>query len=100
MKRARKVTRMMIAVVALFVLCFSPFSLGRSIYHFDYVEDNSDVIFLFLFLIAFAYNGLNPYIYLTCNHKFRNEFKTLFTNCLRNIKFRNIVHFRSRSVKL
>jgi len=98
MKTARKVTRMMITVVVVYVLCFLPFFVGSSLYHFDYVEDKSDFIFLSLFVIAFAYSGLNPYIYLTFNQKFRNGFKTLFGNCLRKIKFHNIVHFRSQSV--
>ena len=100
MKTARKVTRMMITVVVLYVLCFIPFSLGSSLYHFDYVKDESDVIFLSLFLIAFSYNGLNPYVYLTFNQKFRNGFKTLFGNCSGTIKFRNILHFRSQSFEL
>ena len=99
-KTASKVTRMMITVVVLYVLCFLPFFAGKSLYHFDYVEDKSDFIFLSLFVIAFAYSGLNPYIYLTFNQKFRNGFKTLFGNCLRKIKFHNIVHFRSRRVDL
>jgi len=100
MKTARKVTRMMITVVVLYVLCLFPFSLGSSLYHFDYVEDKSDLIFLCLFLAAFAYNGLNPCVYLTFNDKFRNGFKTLFGNCLCKIKFPNVVHFRSQSVEL
>ena len=94
MKIARKVTRMMITVVVLYVLCFVPFFVGKSLYHFDYVEDKSDFMFLSLFVIAFAYSGLNPYIYLTFNKKFRNGFKTIFGNCLRKIKFHNIIHFR------
>ena len=93
MKTARKVTRMMITVVVLYVLCFVPFFVGSSLYHFDYVKDESDVIFLSLFLIAFAYSGFNPYVYLTFNQKFRNGFKILFANCLCKIKFPNIVHF-------
>ena len=100
MKTARKVTRMMIIVVVLYVLCFFPFFVGSSLYHFGYVKIESDLIFLCLFLTAFAYSGLNPYIYLTFNQKFRNGFKTLFGNCFSNIKFHNFVHFRSQSVNL
>ena len=100
MKTAKKVTRMMITVVVLYVLCFGPFFVGSSLYHFDYVKVKSDVIFLCLFLIAFAYSALNPYIYVTFNQKYRNGFKTLLGNCLSKIKFCNIVHFRSQSVEL
>ena len=100
MKTARKVTRMMTTVVVLYVLSFVPFFVGSSLYHFNYVEDKSNLIFLCLFLVAFAYSGLNPYVYLTFNQKFRNGFKTLSGNCLRKIKFRNIIHFRSQSVEL
>ena len=102
MKTARKVTRMMITVVVLYVLCFFPFFVGNSLYHFDYVKEESDVIFSCLFLIAFAYSGLNPYVYLTFNQKFQNGFKTLFGNRLGTckIKFRDIIHLRSQSVDL
>ena len=100
MKTARKVTRMMITVVVLFVLCFGPFFVGSSLYHFDYVKDESDVIFLSLFLIAYSYSGLNPYVYLTFNQKFRNGFKILFGGCLSKIKLRNILRFRSQSFEL
>ena len=99
-KTARKVTRMMITVVILYMLCFFPFFVGSSLYHFDYEQDESDLIFLLLFLIAFAYSGLNPYVYLTFNQKFRNGFKSLFGNCLSKITFPNIVFFRSQSVDL
>ena len=100
MKTATKVTRMMITVVVLYVLSFVPFFGGSSLYHFNYVEDESNLIFLCLFLLAFTYSGLNPYVYLIFNQKFRNGFKTLFGNCLRKVKFRNIIHFRSQSVEL
>ena len=102
MKTARKVTRMMITVVVLYVLCFVPFFVGSGLYHFGYEKDVAlpALLFLCLFLVAFAYSGLNPYIYLTFNQKFRNGFKNLFGNCLRKISFRNIVHFRSQSVDL
>ncbi|XP_020627288.1 substance-P receptor-like [Orbicella faveolata] len=102
MKTARKVTRMMITVVVLYVLCFLPFFVGNGLYHFDVPKDELEptILFLCLFLVAFAYSGLNPYIYLTFNQKFRNGFKTLFGNCLRKIKFHNIVQFRSQSVDI
>ena len=99
-KTAKKVTVMMITIVVLYVLSFVPFFVGSSLYHFNYVEDESSLIFLCLFLVAFAYSGLNPYVYLTFNQKFRNGFKTLFGNCLRKIRFHNIFHFRSQSVEL
>ena len=100
MKTARKVTRMMITVVVLYVLCFVPFFVGSSLYHFNYIEDESELIFLCLFLVAFAYSGLNPYVYLTFNQKFRNGFKALFGNCLRRIKVRSIIRLRTQSVEL
>jgi len=100
MKTARKVTRMMITVVVLYLLCFLPFFVGSSLFHFGYVKIESDLIFLCVFLTAFTYSGLNPFIYLTFNQKFRNGFQTLFGNCLSKIRFHNIVHFRSQSVDL
>ena len=99
---ARKVTRMMITVVVLYVLSFFPFFAGSGLYHFDYPNDKFEPTLLFscLFLVAFAYSGLNPYIYLTFNQKFRKGFKTLFGNCFSKIKFPNIIHFRSQNVEL
>ena len=98
MKTARKVTRMMMTVVVLYVLCFVPFFVGSSLYHFDHTS--RELLFLCLFLVAFAHSGLNPYVYLTFNQEFRNGFKTLFGNCLRKIRFQDIVHFRSQSIEL
>ena len=100
MKTARKGTRMMMTVVVLYVLCLVPFFVGSSLYHFDYTKHDSELLFFCLFLVAFAYSGPNPYVYLTFNQKFRNGFKALFGNCLGKIRLQDIVHFRSQSVEL
>ena len=83
LKTARKVTVMMVTVEVLYVLCFSPFFIGSTLHFLGYVGEDTDKLYLSLFLIAFAYSGLNPYVYLTFNQKFRNGFKTCFKNCFR-----------------
>ena len=86
--------------VVLYVLCLFPFFAGEILYYFDFIEDKLAFILLSLFVRAFAYSWLNPYIYLTFIQKFRSGFQTLFGNCLRNIKFYNSIPFRFQSVEL
>ena len=100
-KTARKVTSMMITIVVLYVLCFFPFFIGNTLYFFGNVEVSPEIFFVSLFLVAFAYSGLNPYVYLIFNQKFRNGFKTWFRNCLGNFNIiLNILSFRSESYEL
>jgi len=79
-KTAKKVTRMMMTVV-LYMLYLFPFFVREILYYFDCIEEKLAFILLSVFVIAFAYSGLSPYIYLSFNQKFRSGFKTLFGNC-------------------
>ncbi|CAH3022745.1 unnamed protein product, partial [Porites evermanni] len=73
LKIAKKVTRMMIAVVVLYLLCWLPFFVmfSRSILRYGYVNVNPNLL-LFIVWLTIAYSGLNPYVYLTFSQKFRN----------------------------
>ena len=73
MKTATKVTRMMIIVVVLFVLCWFPFyvfvgldSLHKIVLPYAAVK--------FVVWLANAFSAINPYIYLSFNSRFRKEF--------------------------
>ena len=73
MKTAKKVTRMMIIVVVLFVLCWFPFyvfvgldSLHKIVLPYAAVK--------FVVWLANAFSAINPYIYLSFNSRFRKEF--------------------------
>ena len=99
MKTARKVTRMMIVILLLFLLCWFPYNIYLALDIWGNITIRSSFI-LFLLWLMVAYSGINPYIYLAFNQKFRHSFKSLFGNCFRKFKIRNVVHFRSQSFEL
>ena len=88
-KTARKVTLMMIAVVVLYIVCWLPLFISVILEYVNYLQLNGSLLLFLLWLIS-TYSGLNPYVYLTFNHKFRNGFHKLFRNCQRKIKIRNL----------
>ena len=84
MKTAKKVTRMMIAVVVLFVLCWLPFQV--------FVVLNSVhklklpyVALKFIVCLANSYSAINPFLYLSLNGKFRKEFSIVMGKCFRKL---------------
>ena len=106
-KTAKKVTRMMIAVVVLYKLCWLPYfiimlmSLIKGESHSMITSDPpTGNIYLHLFIVwlTSAYSAVNPFVYLTFNQKFRHGFKHLYKNCLTNP--RGILPFRSQNVEL
>ncbi|XP_078347093.1 substance-P receptor-like isoform X2 [Oculina patagonica] len=99
LKTARKVTRMMIVVVALYVLCWLPLFVSiilHLVWHRQ-LQHNLRVLLIFL---TVAYGALNPYIYLTFSQTFRSELIALFGNCLRKFKIHNLHFARSQSIEL
>ena len=104
-KTAKKVTRMMIAVVVLYELCWLPYFItmlmsltrGESPLKSDPPTGNIHLNF-FIVWLTFAYSAVNPFVYLTFNQKFRNGFKHLYKDCL--TKPRDILPFRSQNVEL
>ncbi len=98
-KTARKVTRMMVVILLLFIVCWFPYNIYLVLHIWGNVTITSGLS-LFLLWLMVAYSGINPCIYLTFNQKFRHALKRLFGNCFRKIKIRNVVHFRSQSYDL
>ncbi|KAL9989236.1 hypothetical protein ACROYT_G003765 [Oculina patagonica] len=99
LKTARKVTRMMIVVVALYVLCWFPLFVSIILHLVWHVQLQQSLLVLLIFL-TIAYSALNPYIYLSFSQRFRRKFLVLFGNCFRKIKIRNVVLARSQSIEL
>ena len=101
-KTAKMVTRMMIVVVVLYVVCWFPTSILLVLNYFDYVKVSLNVFFFAIWL-TIEFSGTNPYIYLAFNQKLRQAFKNLFGNCFRKCKIHNAPgcsNFRSQSVAL
>ena len=104
-KTAKKVTRMMIAVVVLYELCWLPYFItmlmsltrGESPLKSDPPTGNIHLNFFIVWLTV-AYSAVNPFVYLTFNQKFRSGFKNLYKDCL--TKPRGILPFRSQNVEL
>ena len=95
-KTAKKVTRMMIAVAVLFVLCWLPFFITVALQ----ISLKIDLI-VFIGLLTISYSGLNPYIYLTFSHKFRIRCKKLIGNFVKRIRILNFLNIsRSQSFEL
>ncbi|XP_078347016.1 neuromedin-K receptor-like isoform X1 [Oculina patagonica] len=99
LKTARKVTQMMIVVVALYVLCWLPLFLSFILYVVGHMQLLYNLRALLPFLTV-AYGALNPYIYLTFSQIFRSKFIALFGNCLLKIKIHNVQFARSQSIEL
>ena len=96
---AKKVTKMMIVILLLFVLCWFPYSVCVALHNWGNIAMSSSFS-LFIIWLPCAYSGINPYIYVTFSQNFRNAFKRVFGNCFRIIRIRNVVHFRSQSFEL
>ena len=96
---ARKVTRVMIAIVVLYAMCWFPFDVIFALNLVIFVQISSE-LHTFLIWLTICYSGINPYIYLTFSQKFRNQFRYIFRNFFRRIKIHNILRYRSQSVDL
>lgn len=82
MKTAKKVTRMMIVVVVLFALCWFPFHIFVSLDSIHKIKVPYTAL-KFVVWLANAYSAINPFIYLSFNSKFRQEFMTIMRKCFR-----------------
>lgn len=96
---ARKVTRMMIAIVVLYVLCWFPFDIIYALNFVIFVEISPE-LHTFLIWLTICYSGINPYIYITFSQMFRSQFRYIFRNFFRRIKIHNVLRYRSQSVDL
>ena len=99
LKIARKVTRMMIIVVALYVICWFPLYLSVLLRFANRVQVNES-LFLFANFLTLCYGGINPYVYLILSQNFRNGFRKLFRKLCGKLKISNVIYFRSQSVEL
>ena len=100
-KTARKVTLMMITHVALYLLCFFPFYIGITLKFFGYVHINPNKLASSLLLVAFAYSGINPFVYFIYGRNFRNGFKNHCRNCCKRSRVDVAVyHFRAKNIEL
>ena len=99
LKMARKVTRMMIIVVVLSVVCWLPVYMLVLLSFVDRVQV-TDSLFLITNLLSFSYSGVNSYVYLIFSQNFRNGFKKLFRKYCGKLRISNVISFRSQSVEL
>ena len=97
-KTARKVIRMMIVVVVLYVLCWFPLYITILSHFVSHVQPKED-LFLFVNFLTVCYSGLNPYVYLTLSKNFRIGFKKLFRKCLGKVRALNVISFQLQSVE-
>ena len=95
-KTARKVTRMMIVIVALFALCWIPFFITFALQVFGSMQISATLI-LFMGWLTVCYSSFNPYIYFTFNQKFRFNFKELIGKILRKISILQLCFLTSQS---
>ena len=100
LKLARKVTRMMITVVVLYVICWLPVYMSLFLRFLDRVQV-TDSLFLITNFLGLCYSGVNSYVYLTFSQNFRKGFKNLFRTFCRKLRISNVIDsFRSQSVEL
>ena len=99
LKIAKKVTRMMIIDVVLYLICWLPAYMSVLL-RFVYRVQVNDILFLFSNFLTLSYSGTNPYVYLILSQNFRNGFKKLFRKCCGKLRISNVISFRSQSVEL
>ncbi|XP_022795014.1 substance-P receptor-like [Stylophora pistillata] len=87
---ARKVTRMMIFVVFLFLVCWLPILITMAMLLFDLIQYED---LLFPLWLTVVYSALNPYFYFACSGNFRNAAKLSLGNV-------RVLRFRSQSIEL
>lgn len=80
MKTAKKVTRMMIVVVVLFVLCWFPFHVFVVLASFHRIKLPFAAL-KFIVWLANSYSSINPFIYFSFNGRFRGEFVLIMRKC-------------------
>ena len=88
---AFKVTRMMIAVFSLFLVCWLPWIITMTLFLFSPLD--YDHWFIFPMWLTFVYSGLNPYVYFSFSSNFRQGLKLLLANIC-------AIPFRSRNIEL
>ena len=74
---AKKVTRMKIAIVVLFVICWVPFYVIMALLHLGFVQTKA---VRFSVWLSVSFSGINPYVYFAFSANFRNVLKHLFGN--------------------
>ena len=82
LKIARKVTRMTIIVVALYLLCWVPLYMSVILSFAGLVQLKLTLIGLFINFLALFYSAINPYIYIGFSQNFRTRFKNIVKNRL------------------
>jgi len=85
MKTAKKVSRMMIVVVVLFVLCWCPFHVFVGLYSLHKISLPYPAL-KFVVWLSNAYSAVNPLIYFSFNSNFKLELKVLFGKCCKKPK--------------
>ena len=88
---AFKVTRMMIALFSLFLVCWLPWIITMTLFLFSPLDYNH--WFIFPMWLTFVYSGLNPYVYFSFSSNFRQGLKLLLANIC-------AISFRSQSIEL
>ena len=86
MKTAKKVTRMMIVVVILYVLCWLPFHFFVSLSSLHNISLPSYAVLKFIVWLSNAYSAINPFIYFSFNSHFKHELTVIFGKCCRRPK--------------
>ena len=106
-KRKRKTTRMLIAMVAIFVCCWLPLNIIHIILEF-YDDLSSSQYFLLIFfvghVVAMSSAVYNPFIYAWMNENFNKAFHNVLPSCYVSrgcrsmlVKFNVLLHSRSAS---
>lgn len=92
----RKITKMLAVVTCIFVACYFPFALVRTLKYF-YVF-NHDMLWRLVQLMIFTQAAVNPVVYCFYSKQFRTVFKELIVCRWHTANFREENHtFRTRS---
>ncbi|TNN80601.1 Somatostatin receptor type 5 [Liparis tanakae] len=74
-KSERKVTRMVVIIVLVFVLCWLPFFTGNIVNLVHIIPENHKTIYFFLIILTYVNSCANPILYAFLSENFRQSFQ-------------------------
>ena len=92
----KRVTKMVIAVSIIYVLCWAPDLVIYAMIHFSSQHNIGDAADIISIILVTCNSTVNPFIYAYVNHRFRKQIKALL--CFTAAVNRNRVHdYRKRT---
>ncbi|XP_017779806.1 PREDICTED: prolactin-releasing peptide receptor-like [Nicrophorus vespilloides] len=88
-EKKRRTNRMLIAMVAIFGICWFPLNVINLVNDFNKVEQHFHLFFLISYCMAVSSTCYNPFLYAWLNENFRKEFKQVLPCAIPSNRYTN-----------